>query len=147
MKVSSLLDTKGKEVFSIEADKTIEDAVRSMGARKISAMMVSENGKTVGIFTERDVVRCYIATDGKSFKDIKLREFMVTNLITAGPDDDVNTVAATMVEKNIRHLPVTHNNRVIGMLSIRDLIQTQVGKLTSENLYLRGYITGTESEH
>ena len=147
MKVSALLDAKGKEVFSIEADKTIEDAIRSMGARKISAMMVSENGKTVGIFTERDVVRCYIATDGKSFKDIKLREFMVTKLITADPEDDVNDIAATMVEKNIRHLPVLNDNTVIGMLSIRDIIQTQVGKLTSENTYLRGYITGNESGH
>jgi CBS domain-containing protein len=110
-------------------------------------MMVTENGKTSGIFTERDVVRCYIATDGKSFKDIKLREFMVTSLITADPDDDVNDIAATMVEKNIRHLPVLNNNKVIGMLSIRDVIQTQVGKLTSENTYLRGYITGNESDH
>ncbi len=142
MKVRALLDSKGKDIVSIDAAGSVEDAIRSMHSRKISAIMVTEQGKTVGIFTERDVVRCYISSGGKSFKDIKVKDAMVSDLIVAVPDDDLNDVSAIMVEKNIRHLPVLDHQRVIGMLSIRDIIQTQVKKLTSEIHYLKDYITG-----
>jgi CBS domain-containing protein len=142
MKVRALLDSKGKNIVSIDADGSVEDAIRSMHGRKISAIMVTEHGKTVGIFTERDVVRCYISSGGRSFKEIKVKDAMVSNLIVAVPDDDVHDIANVMIEKNIRHLPVIDNHKVIGMLSIRDIIQTQVKKLTSEIHYLKDYITG-----
>jgi len=142
MKVQDLLDAKGYDIVAINADSSVEDAIRSMHNRKISAIMVIDEGKTTGIFTERDVVRCYIASGGKSFHDLKVRDFMVTNLIVAVPDDDINNIAVIMIEKNIRHLPVLVNGKVIGMLSIRDIIQTQVKKLTSEIHYLKDYITG-----
>jgi CBS domain-containing protein len=142
MKVRDLLDSKGKDIVSIDVDSSVDDAIRSMNARKISAIMVNEQGKTVGIFTERDVVRSYINSGGKSFKETKVRDAMVTNLIVAVPDDELGDISSIMVEKNIRHLPVLHNGRVIGMLSIRDIIQTQVKKLTSDLHYLRDYIAG-----
>jgi CBS domain-containing protein len=142
MKVRDLLETKGKDTVSIDVSSSVDDAIRSMHARKISAIMVTENGKTVGIFTERDVVRSYIASNGKSFKEISVRDSMIKDLVVAVPEEDLHEVSATMVEKNIRHLPVVENGRVIGMLSIRDIIQTQVTKLTSEIHYLKDYITG-----
>ena len=142
MKVRDLLETKGKDTVSIDVSSSVDDAIRSMHARKISALMVMENAKTVGIFTERDVVRSYIAANGKSFKEISVRDSMIKDLIVAVPDEDIHEVSATMVEKNIRHLPVVENGRVIGMLSIRDIIQTQVTKLTTEIHYLKDYITG-----
>lgn len=142
MKVRDLLESKGKDIVSIDAGNSVEDAIKSIHARKISAIMVMQDGKTVGIFTERDVVRSYLASGGKSFRDIKVKDAMVSDLIVAVPEDDLNDVMATMVEKNIRHLPVVDNHRIIGMLSIRDIIQTQVKKLTSEIHYLKDYITG-----
>jgi CBS domain-containing protein len=141
MKVRNLLETKGKDVVSIDADSTVEDAIRSMYGRKISALMVMEDGKTVGIFTERDVVRCYISTNGKGFKETTLKEAMTTNLIVAEQEDDLCDVMSIMVEKNIRHLPVIDKGKVAGMLSVRDIVQTQVGKLSSEIHYLKDYIT------
>lgn len=142
MKVSTLLETKGKDIVSIDSESSVEDAIRSMHARKISAIMVTDHGKTVGIFTERDVVRSYISSEGKNFKEIKVKEFMISNLIVAVPDDDLMDISAIMVEKNIRHLPVIDNGTVIGMLSVRDIVQAQVKKLTSEIHYLKDYITG-----
>ncbi len=142
MKVRELLETKGKDIVSIDAENTVEDAIRSMHARKISALMVTNGGKTVGIFTERDVVRSYISGSGKSFKDMKVSSHMITDLIVAVPDDELSDISTIMVEKNIRHLPVLENNRVVGMLSIRDIIQTQVSKLHSEIHYLKDYIAG-----
>jgi CBS domain-containing protein len=142
MKARTLLDSKAKKIVSIEAASSVEDAIRTMHTRKISAVLVTESGKTVGIFTERDVVRCYISSDGKNFRDIKVKDVMITNLIVAVPDDELDDISTIMVEKNIRHLPVFENNKVVGMLSIRDIIQTQVKKLTSEIHYLKDYISG-----
>ena len=143
MNVKTLLETKGKDVVSIDAGNSVEDAIRVMNSRKISAMMVTEKSKSEGIFTERDVVRCYLTQEGKSFKDITLKDVMTTDLIVAQMDDDLNDIMSVMVEKNIRHLPVVDSGNVIGMLSIRDVIQTHVGKLTSEIHYLKDYITGS----
>jgi CBS domain-containing protein len=140
MKVRDLLNTKGKDIVSIDVNSSVEDAIRSMGSRKISAIIITDQGRTAGIFTERDVVRCYIASGGKSFHDVAVKDHMVTDLMVAVPDDDLNDISAIMIEKNIRHLPVIEEGRVIGMLSIRDIIQTQVKKLHAEIHYLRDYI-------
>ncbi len=142
MKVRDLLDSKGNNIVSIDANSSVEDAIKSMNSKKISAIMATEQGKTVGIFTERDVVRCYLSTNGKSFKDVKVKDAMISNLIVAVPDDELHDVSAIMIEKNIRHLPVIENHKVVGMLSIRDIIQTHVKKLTTEIHYLKDYISG-----
>jgi len=140
MKVRQLLGTKGREVVTTEAENTVEDAIRSMQLRKISALVVADRGRPVGIFTERDVLRCYVATDGKSFKDVRLREAMTANLVVAELDDDLNDIMAVLIDRNIRHLPVVAGGALIGMLSVRDIIQSQVQKLTSEIHYLKDYI-------
>ena len=144
MKVKNLLDAKGKEVVSIDAASSVEDAIRLMNGKKISAVMVTGNDKFSGIFTERDMVRCYVSkAEAKKYREIQVKDAMTTNLIVAQMEDDLNDVMAVMVEKNIRHLPVVDGGKVIGMLSIRDIIQTQVGNLHSEIHYLKDYITGT----
>jgi len=140
MKVRQLLGSKGREVVTTEAENTVEDAIRSLQLRKISALVVADHGRPVGIFTERDVLRCYVATDGKSFKEIALREAMTANLVVAELDDDLNDIMAVLIDRNIRHLPVVDRGALVGMLSVRDIIQSQVQKLTSEIHYLKGYI-------
>lgn len=142
MKVADIIDAKGKEVVSIDAHSSVEDAIRLMNSSGISALIVTEKGSTAGIFTERDVVRCYLASDGKSFKEIPLKDAMTTNLIVAEMQDDISAVMSIMVEKNIRHLPVISKDKIIGMLSIRDIIQIHVNKMATEIHYLRDYITG-----
>lgn len=142
MKVSNLWESRGKEVVSIDAGSSVEDAIRSMHGKKISAIVVTDQGNTAGIFTERDVVRCYISSDGKSFRDIRVREAMTTNLIVAELDDDLTNIMSVMVDKNIRHLPIVDQGKVIGMLSVRDIVQTQVDKMSTEIHYLKDYITG-----
>lgn len=140
MKVRQLLGSKGREVVTTEAENTVEDAIRSLQLRKISALVVADHGRPVGIFTERDVLRCYVATDGKSFKEIALREAMTANLVVAELDDDLNDIMAVLIDRNIRHLPVVDRGALVGMLSVRDIIQSQVQKLTSEIHYLKDYI-------
>lgn len=123
MQVKGLIKNKTREIVTLEADKSVEDAIRLMHSKKISAIIITEKGETTGIFTERDVVRCYVAKDGKKkFKEIPLKEAMTTNLITAKPDDNVGDIMSIMVENSIRHLPVVEDGKVVGMLSIRDVI-------------------------
>jgi IMP dehydrogenase len=140
MKVRQLLGVKGREVVTTEAENTVEDAIRSMHQCKISALVVVDHGRPVGIFTERDVLRSYIATEGRSFKEVRLREAMTANLVVAELDDDLNQIMAVLIDRNIRHLPVVDGGALIGMLSVRDIIQSQVQKLTSEIHYLKDYI-------
>jgi len=100
----------------------VEDAIRLMHKKKISAVMVIEKDQPVGIFTERDVVRSYIAKDGKKFTQIPLKDVMTTKLVVAGRNDNLGDIMAIMVKKNIRHLPILDNGKVVNMLSIRDVI-------------------------
>ena len=143
MDVKGLLEKNDGIVFSIDSTRTVEDAIREMSSHKVSAILVIEGDNTVGIFTERDVVRCYTNSNGKNFSEIMIQDAMTKDVIFAEPDEDMSTIMSVMVEKNIRHLPVIEKGVVVGMLSIRDIVQNQVNKLNSEILYLTDYITGT----
>jgi IMP dehydrogenase len=142
MTVKELLNAKGKDIITIEGESSVEDAIRSMHARKISALIVIENGRPTGIFTERDIVMCYISTEGRHFREVKIKDTMTKDLIVAEPDDELSNIMSVMIQKNIRHLPVADKGRIVGMLSIRDVIQAQIGRLQSEIRYLKDYITG-----
>jgi len=143
MKVKDLLSLKGREVIQMELDTTVESAIRTMSNRQISAILITDSGRPVGIFTERDVLRCYIKTEGKSFHDVQVKDAMTTNLIVAEPDEELDNVAGILIEKNIRHLPVVEKGRVIGMLSIRDVLKTHISNMQSEIHYMKDYIAGT----
>jgi CBS domain-containing protein len=122
MRVKNLLETKENEIISLGEDNSVEDAIRLMHSKKISALMIMNDGKPSGIFTERDVVRAYIAKDGKKFREMKLNDVMTRNLIVAQPEDLVGDVLAIMLQKSIRHMPVVQNGKMVGMLSIRDVV-------------------------
>lgn len=141
MRVKELLDHKGHEIHTIGADFTVEDAIRKLTEKKISALIVTAEDRPEGIFTERDVVRCYVKFNGKPFAEIQIREAMTNKLIIAEPDDEISAVMAMMIQTDIRHLPVIQEGRLIGLLSIRDLVHQQVGSLTTELHYLQDYIS------
>ena len=123
MDVKGLLEKNRGIVFSIDSTRTVEDAIREMSSHKVSAMLVTEGDNTVGIFTERDVVRCYTNSNGKNFSEIIIQDAMTKDVIFAEPDEDMSSIMSVMVEKNIRHLPVIQKGVVVGMLSIRDIVQ------------------------
>jgi CBS domain-containing protein len=143
MKVRQLLSSKGREVVTAGAGDTVASAIGSMQGRNISALIVEEAGRPVGIFTERDVLRAYLAAGGRDFGAVALREAMTVNLVVAELDDDLTDVMAVMTDRNIRHLPVVDRGALVGMLSVRDVVQSQVQKLTSEIHYLKDYIASS----
>jgi CBS domain-containing protein len=139
--VKEVLGASGRHIFSIGKDKTVADAISQLVEHEIGALVVVDDGKPVGMFTERDVLKCWTRKGDKHFKDINVSEVMSGNLIIAEADDDLCYVTTIMIKNRIRHLPVIENHRIVAMLSIRDVVKAQVTDLRAENHYLKDYIS------
>jgi IMP dehydrogenase len=141
MHVRDVMKQKNRTVHTIAAAQTAEDAIVCMTEQQTSALIVMDGEMPVGIFTERDVLRCHVAWRGRLFRQMPLREAMTADLIVAQPGDLVSSAMAMMIKADIRHLPVVDNQRIVVMLTISDLVKHHVGELTAELHYLQEYIT------
>lgn len=141
MRVHDVMKQTRRMVHTIPVDRTAEDAIVQMTEKRTSALIVMDGEKPVGIFTERDVLRCHVAWRGRLFREMPLGEAMVDKLIVAQPEDLVSGAMAMMIQADIRHLPVVEDRRISGMLAITDLVKHHVGELTAELHYLQEYIT------
>jgi len=142
MKVKDILNEKGRELITIGAGVSIVDASQKMMQRNIGALMVEEDGKLVGLITERDVVKILAKTECV-LNDLKVRDIMVdsANLVVAEPEDEVEYVMAVMIQNSIRHMPIVERGELIGIISIRDVVKTHVRKLKAEIHFLKEYIS------
>jgi signal-transduction protein with cAMP-binding, CBS, and nucleotidyltransferase domain len=141
MIVQDVLQQKRRAVHTIPAQQTVEDAIVQMDVQRTSALIVMDGETPVGIFTERDVLRCHVAWRHRLFREMPLSEAMTDNLIVAQSNDLVSSAMAMMIKADIRHLPVVENQQIAGMLTISDLVKHHVGELTAELHYLQEYIT------
>jgi len=141
MRVQDVMTRKRRVVHTIPAERTAEDAIVQMTEQQTSALIVMDADRPVGIFTERDVLRCHVAWRPRPFRETPLREAMTNKLIVAQPDDLVSSAMAMMIKADIRHLPVVEDQRIVVMLTISDLVKHHVGQLTAELHYLQEYIT------
>lgn len=141
MRVRDVMKQTRRLIHTIAVERTAEDAIVQMTEQRASALIVMDGETPVGIFTERDVLRCHVAWRGRLFREMPLREAMVAKLIVAKPDDLVSSAMAMMIQADIRHLPVVEDRRIGGMLTISDLVKHHVGELTAELHYLQEYIT------
>jgi CBS domain-containing protein len=139
--VKEILGSGRRDVISIDKNKTVADAVNLLVEDEIGALVVVDGEKPVGMFTERDVLKCWTRKGDRHFKDIGISEVMTTNLIIAETGDDLCYVTSIMIKNRIRHLPVLENHRLVAMLSIRDVVKAQVTDLRAENHYLKDYIS------
>jgi CBS domain-containing protein len=126
-------------IISISPDKTVYDALVILAANNIGALAVMQNGKLVGVFSERDYAR-EIVLNNRSSKTTLISEVMSTNLITAKPDDLLDSAMSTMNNKRIRHLPVLDGDVMIGMLSVGDLVKETIAYQASLIKQLESYI-------
>jgi len=141
MRVQDVMKQKCRVVHTISAQRTAEDAIVQMTEHQTSALVVMDGETPVGIFTERDVLRCHVAWRHRLFREMPLTEAMTPNLIVAQPDDLASSAMAMMIQADIRHLPVIKDQRIVSMLTISDLVKHHVGELTAELHYLQEYIT------
>ena len=114
------MDIKGHDVHSISPNATVFDALQLMAEKEIGALVVLEDGKMVGIISERDYAR-KIILKGKSSKDTPVREIMTSEVIHTSPDKKVRKCLSLMTKHHFRHLPVLDEGRVVGILSIEDV--------------------------
>jgi CBS domain-containing protein len=137
--VKELLRNKGGEVFGIGPDEPVLAAIRMMADRSVGALIVTKGSELLGIISERDYARKVILK-GRSSSDTLVREIMSSPVKTVRPDDTVNTCMMVMTEKHIRHLPVVESGKVIGVLSIGDLVKQVIEEQQQEIEQLQKYI-------
>ncbi len=119
--VSELFKNRPTTLWSLGPDDSVFEAIKVLAEKGVGALMVMEKGKLVGILSERDYTR-KIALLGKSSRETKVRDIMTANVLVVTPQTRTRQCMAIMAEKNIRHLPVVDGDTVVGMLSIRDLM-------------------------
>ncbi len=133
--VQQLLDEKGHDIQSIHPDDSVFDAVQRLADANIGSLIVVEDDRPVGIFTERDYARSVILK-GKSSPTTPVRDIMTTKVIFVQPEQTVEDCMAIMTDKHIRHLPVLDGENLVGMISIGDLVKSIIAdqKFTIEQL-------------
>lgn len=128
-------------LWSIKPDDTVFDAIKVLAERGVGALIVMEKGKLVGIVSERDYTR-KIALQGKNSKEALVKDIMTANVLIVSPQTRTRECMAIMSEKNIRHLPVVDGDTVVGMLSIRDLMNDIISDHEFTISQLESYIKG-----
>jgi CBS domain-containing protein len=139
--VSSLLHHKGPAIWHVSPDATVFDAIKLMAEKNIGALPVLSGGKLVGIFTERDYTR-KIALQGKSSKDTHVWEIISNQIVCVTPDESVEECMRLMTENRVRHLPVVENEKLIGIISIGDLVNWIISSQNSAIEQMEQYIAG-----
>ncbi|HXI69141.1 MAG TPA: CBS domain-containing protein [Verrucomicrobiae bacterium] len=139
--VSSLLHHKGSAVWSVSPDTTVFDAIKLLADRNIGALPVLSGGSLVGIITERDYTR-KIALQGKSSKDTQVREIMSSQVVCVSPEESIEECMRLMTENRVRHLPVVEQGKLLGIISIGDLVNWIISSQNSAIEQMEQYIAG-----
>lgn len=139
--IDSILHHKGSQVWSISPDKTVFEAIEMLAQKNIGALPVMENDKVIGIFSERDYTR-KVALAGKSSKGTRVREIISTDVISVTPDSSVEECMRLMTEHHIRHLPVCQDGKLVGFISIGDLVNWTISTQSAALDQMENYLAG-----
>ena len=139
--VREVLDAKGSEIYDIAPDAKVIDALRAMADRNVGALLVRDGVELVGLISERDYARKVILKD-KASRDIPVSEIMSRRVVCVGPGQRVDACMALMTDKRIRHLAVTDEGRLVGVVSIGDVVKAIIDHHEFTIQQLEHYITG-----
>ena len=137
--VRQLLEAKAPEVYSITPDAPVLDAVRLMAEKHIGALLVMEGERLSGILSERDYAR-KVVLQGRSSRDTPVRAIMTSDVVTVGPNDTSDRCMQVVTDRRVRHVPVLEGDRVIGVVSIGDLVKAVIEDQQLELDQLQRYI-------
>jgi CBS domain-containing protein len=141
-KVRSILKTKGTAIWSVAPEATVFEALTLMAEKDVGALPVMALGKLAGIFSERDYAR-KVALMGRSSKELKVSEIMTGDVITITPDHTVDECMRIVTDRRIRHLPVIEGDRLVGIISIGDLVSAIISAQAATIEHLSNYISGS----
>lgn len=139
MTIAAILQSKGSDVATVSASDSVTEAVRRLGEKRIGALPVVEDGRVVGIMSERDVIYC-LKDHGAEVLDWPVSRLMTAPAITAQPSTAVLSALALMTQRRIRHLPVVEGDRICGIVSIGDLVKHRMERIEAEAEAMRSYI-------
>jgi CBS domain-containing protein len=139
--VRQMLNQKGSQVLAISPEESVYEAIKKMAEHEVGALVVLESGKLVGIISERDYARKIILLNRRS-RETSVREIMVTRPITVSPDDSVRTCMEHMTMHRIRHLPVLERDKLVGLVSIGDVVKAIMTQQAFMIEQLEHYISG-----
>jgi len=139
--ISTLLHHKPAELWSIAPEATVFEAIKLMAEKNIGSLLVTSGNKLVGVFTERDYTR-KIALQGKSSKDTRVREIISREIVSVTPQHSVEDCMKLMTEKRVRHLPVLEGDKVVGLVSIGDLVNWIISAQNAAIAQMEQYIAG-----
>jgi CBS domain-containing protein len=142
MLVSQILKTKGDLVFTLGPKETLSAAVDLLHARRIGALVVQEAERVVGIVSERDLVRA-VAREGAAALDAPVSKYMTKDVLFAEPGETVDSLLTRMTDRRIRHLPVCKADRLVGLVSIGDLVKAKISEVEAEADGLKAYIAAS----
>jgi CBS domain-containing protein len=139
MKVADILQKKGFSVYSVNSNTTVYEALQIMSEKNIGALLVIDEEQLSGIISERDYAR-KIILKGKTSQETLVKEIMTANPISVTPKDSLENCMELMSQKHIRHLPVTNDNEILGMISIGDVVKSIIHQQQETIDYLQSYI-------
>ena len=139
--IKQLLDEKGSDIWSIGPQETVFRAIKDMAEKEIGALVVLDNGKLVGIISERDYARKVILKD-KASHDTTVEEIMTSPVVCGHLDQTVDECMALITDKRVRHLPIIDQDRIIGVISIGDLVKSIIAEQQFVIEQLEHYISG-----
>ena len=137
--LKQLLSAKGGQVYSIRPDAKVIEALKLMAQKDIGALIVLDGERLAGVLSERDYARKVIL-HGKSSQDIAVRDIMTTDVVTVDPEHTVEQCMGLMTERRVRHLPVLDNERLVGLVSIGDLVKEVIADQEQTIKQLESYI-------
>jgi len=139
--VRQLLKAKGRHVWTISKDSTVLDSLKLMAEKQIGGLVVIEDDQVAGIFTERDYAR-RVGPARRKPEETRIEEVMTRELITVNPTQTVNECMVLMTDNHIRHLPVLDEGRLVGIISVGDVVKDMIEELEFHVEQLKSYITG-----
>ena len=139
--VRNILQTKGPDVWSVEPETPVMTALKTMDEKNIGALVVARGGSVLGILSERDYARKLVLR-GKSTTEATVQDLMTPTVITVTPDQSMDHCMELMTSKRIRHLPVVENEKLIGLISIGDVVKAVITEKEDLIKHLENYITG-----
>jgi CBS domain-containing protein len=141
MKIRDILDAKNSGIVSIEPNRTVKEAMNKIVEYKIGALPVMDGDALQGIITERDIFNV-VHNHGEEGLRESVKKAMTSDIIIGLPDDDIDEVSSLLTQNRFRHLPIMENKKLIGIISIGDLVKAHSNNLTVENRHLKDYISG-----